>query len=244
MNRFLSASIVAAGVLGATSATAATTVYSDAAAFTAATTGVTTNGFNTVAANSSVLLFPSGVTSYAQPGFAITQSTNNAFNSNGNTSPSTFYYYNWGTDGVVNSPYAGTMTVTFSTAVTAFALDLGVFYGAPFPYPPGTVPGAATTLYGQPVQIGTSQGNFSVGTSSTRSLTFFGVTSDTAFTSFTIKGLSGQAGASTVVDNLRFGTALVPAVPEPASWGMMILGFGIVGGSVRYRRRKTGVAFA
>jgi hypothetical protein len=35
-----------------------------------------------------------------------------------------------------------------------------------------------------------------------------------------------------------------PAVPEPATWGMMILGFGLVGASMRYRRRATRVTFA
>lgn len=34
------------------------------------------------------------------------------------------------------------------------------------------------------------------------------------------------------------------AVPEPATWGMMILGFGVVGGAVRHRRRSTKIAFA
>ena len=34
------------------------------------------------------------------------------------------------------------------------------------------------------------------------------------------------------------------AVPEPATWAMMLLGFGVVGGAVRYRRRSIGVAFS
>jgi hypothetical protein len=41
--------------------------------------------------------------------------------------------------------------------------------------------------------------------------------------------------------NLSLGTA---AVPEPATWAMMIGGFGAVGGAMRYRRRKVSVAFA
>ena len=36
----------------------------------------------------------------------------------------------------------------------------------------------------------------------------------------------------------------VAAVPKPATWTMMLLGFGAVGGAARYRRRKTNVAFA
>lgn len=36
----------------------------------------------------------------------------------------------------------------------------------------------------------------------------------------------------------------VPAVPEPASWGMMIAGFGLVGGMARRRKVRTSVSFA
>jgi hypothetical protein len=34
------------------------------------------------------------------------------------------------------------------------------------------------------------------------------------------------------------------AVPEPATWAMMIGGFGLVGASMRYRRRNVSVSFA
>ncbi len=33
-------------------------------------------------------------------------------------------------------------------------------------------------------------------------------------------------------------------VPEPATWAMMIAGFGIMGGAMRYRRRQVRVTFA
>ena len=46
---------------------------------------------------------------------------------------------------------------------------------------------------------------------------------------FTLDGVSVTAAA---------------AVPEPATWGLMILGFGAVGGAMRSRRRTTRVAFA
>lgn len=214
-------------------ALAAPTVFTDAAAFAAATTGVTTNGFEGVAPGQSTYILGSG--SYAQPGFAITQNTNNAFN----TDPAqTSYYYNWGTGGVINTPYSGTLTVTFSTAVTAFGLDLGTFHSLPFPFPPGVTPGAATTRYGVPVTVGTSQGNFTVATNATQNFAFFGVTSDTAFTSFTLSAAAPAPAGTTpsiVFDNLRFGSA-VAAVPEPATWGLMILGFGMVGTGLRQRR--------
>lgn len=36
----------------------------------------------------------------------------------------------------------------------------------------------------------------------------------------------------------------IAAVPEPATWAMMIGGFGVIGGGMRARRRNTKVAFA
>jgi hypothetical protein len=38
--------------------------------------------------------------------------------------------------------------------------------------------------------------------------------------------------------------AVTAAVPEPATWAMMIGGFGMVGGAMRYRRRQPKVSFA
>ncbi len=47
------------------------------------------------------------------------------------------------------------------------------------------------------------------------------------------------AGIGAVVD---FTPAATAAVPEPATWGMMILGFGAIGAATR-RRRFTRVSF-
>lgn len=38
-------------------------------------------------------------------------------------------------------------------------------------------------------------------------------------------------------------SATVAAVPEAATWAMMLAGFGVVGSAMRYRRRKTAVSF-
>lgn len=37
--------------------------------------------------------------------------------------------------------------------------------------------------------------------------------------------------------------AFAPAVPEPATWATMLLGFGAIGGAIRYRRRRTTLAY-
>ena len=42
------------------------------------------------------------------------------------------------------------------------------------------------------------------------------------------------------VDNVT----ITAAVPEPAAWGMMLLGFGLAGGALRRRRQSTRVSFA
>jgi hypothetical protein len=40
------------------------------------------------------------------------------------------------------------------------------------------------------------------------------------------------------------GATIAAAVPEPATWGMMILGFGLVGGVIRSTRRRQGAVLA
>lgn len=65
----------------------------------------------------------------------------------------------------------------------------------------------------------------------------FGVVATSALTrvSFTF----ASAGGFQNFDNVN-----VNAVPEPATWAMMLLGFGAMGASLRYRRRSVRVAFA
>lgn len=46
------------------------------------------------------------------------------------------------------------------------------------------------------------------------------------------------------IDQLNFTQQATAAVPEPASWAMMIAGFGLVGGAMRRRKVRTTVSFA
>ncbi|MDP9086949.1 MAG: PEPxxWA-CTERM sorting domain-containing protein, partial [Pseudomonadota bacterium] len=57
-------------------------------------------------------------------------------------------------------------------------------------------------------------------------------------TSFTFRAGNGN---QVVIDNLTLNAG---AVPETATWGMMIAGFGLMGASMRYRRRSAKVTFA
>ena len=45
------------------------------------------------------------------------------------------------------------------------------------------------------------------------------------------------SGASTL-------TISAAAVPEPATWAMMLVGFGMMSGAMRYRRRSTAIVYA
>ena len=57
----------------------------------------------------------------------------------------------------------------------------------------------------------------------------------------------GQFNFGTYSDTIQLniiGDSVVGAVPEPATWAMMIGGFGIAGASMRRRRNKAKVTYA
>jgi len=57
--------------------------------------------------------------------------------------------------------------------------------------------------------------------------------------------LSGIAATqNTIGSSIRFSPVNAPAIPEPASWGLMLLGFAMVGTGLRARRRSTTVTYA
>jgi len=67
---------------------------------------------------------------------------------------------------------------------------------------------------------------------------FFGFTSDTAFPRVELRARAGS-GYTYHLDNLTYSNT---AVPEPASWAMMIGGFALIGTVLR--RRRAHIAFA
>ena len=82
---------------------------------------------------------------------------------------------------------------------------------------------------------GSATTNYTVTASTTPNMTYTPFTynffATGASTTLTFASLTGNAYGP-VLDNVA-----VTAVPEPATWGMMLLGFGAVGGMVRSRRR-------
>ncbi|MEZ5713625.1 MAG: PEPxxWA-CTERM sorting domain-containing protein [Sphingobium sp.] len=65
---------------------------------------------------------------------------------------------------------------------------------------------------------------------------FIGLTSHIPIKAFEFVSTSGEI-VDAGFDNVRI-VPLASEVPEPATWGMMILGFGFVGASLRGHRRK------
>ena len=78
---------------------------------------------------------------------------------------------------------------------------------------------------------------FNIGTGLTLTLT-----SQAAGAFTTVFGAPNLTGTTIGTASTSFVTAAT-AVPEAATWGMMLLGFGVVGASLRLRQRKTVMQF-
>jgi hypothetical protein len=65
---------------------------------------------------------------------------------------------------------------------------------------------------------------------------FTGLPAGAGSNSLTVRGTNGGNGS--FGGSLSFTPATVAAIPEPATWAMMLGGFGMVGGAMRARRRK------
>ena len=77
------------------------------------------------------------------------------------------------------------------------------------------------------------------------SAVFIGAQSNTSsITSIIFHQLSGGGNNDFAISGLSLVRSTISAVPEPATWGMMIMGFGMVGGAMRRRRPKITVSYA
>ncbi|MFW2830537.1 PEPxxWA-CTERM sorting domain-containing protein [Sphingomonas sp. ID0503] len=106
-----------------------------------------------------------------------------------------------------------------SSGATASYLRLGGFFT------PGVVKGAV--VWDNPVQSLTAADG-----------TKFNVT----FSNLAGVTFGSNAIAKVTIGVQKAGNAVTPAVPEPASWAMMIAGFGLVGGASRVSRRRVVLA--
>lgn len=74
-------------------------------------------------------------------------------------------------------------------------------------------------------------------------VTYFGITDTTGFTAVFLQQTNYPGYADAYgIDNISFNDTLKPTVPEPATWAMLITGFGLVG--VASRRRGAAKAAA
>jgi hypothetical protein len=132
------------------------------------------------------------------------------------------------------------LVATLASATTSVSLDFG--NDDPFFTVPGDLAVLQTFLSGS--LVGTVSISLTPDDILNQTIAFSGA----AFDSFTFAytnalgspftgGGAANVGLIEIVDNV-----VIAAVPEPASWAMMIAGFGLVGGALR--RRETRVALA
>lgn len=133
-------------------------------------------------------------------------------------------------DFVLGSNYppvlAKTTTFNFATAINGFGGNFDFTENGPGE-------GISFTL--------TPGGQVSQEIPSTLTGQFWGFISDTAFSSVLLQvGSQGGYGETYTLDNLTVGTLAeaVGVAPEPASWAMLLSGFGIVGMILRRARRR------
>ena len=124
----------------------------------------------------------------------------------------------------------GALTLTFTTAVQYFSFAFGTLdsYNSVIV---NFADGSSYTFAGAGIIGGTNGASPAQGTAGRVS---FNANGGSAFSSIVL----GSSLAAFEVDDLA------AAAPEPGTWLMMILGFGLLGSTLRYRRRKSTVAFA
>lgn len=127
----------------------------------------------------------------------------------------------------------GSATIGFAIPTGAFAIDIGsvdAYNRLTINYAGGgSVSFQGAALIAQPPANGDQLG------ARTNGRARFAATDGRVFESITLT----SSGNSFEVDNLA-----TTAVPEPASWAMMIGGFGLIGSAMRRRRTTRTVAFA
>jgi hypothetical protein len=194
-------------------ASAAVVSYANSASYFAATASNTTLDFN------SDTLFQA--TTYAKDGATFTQPAGRLFT----RTPAHYSAFGLTSNylNINNGP--GGLTITFAAPVNAFALEVGSLFnwgGASTPQIDFTF-ASQTQSFVLP--------NYLYQTANT--LSFVGFSSDTPFSTIIIS----DPTRGLVIDSFSFASPLTSAVPEPATWAMMIFGFcGL--GFMTYRRKN------
>jgi len=195
------------------------TVYADRTAFNAAVSGVVDNDLEGL---------PTGVTTTV---FGVETISSGSFAGGGNIRD---YGNGFGQalEGGGALAAFDSLIFTFNAPIYAFAFDdLDLTGGSEFANIRVTLQGGATSLF----SVSETDNDFSTAA-------FFGYASATALQSVEVWSsdtAGGPVGSrANLVDNLAI--SRIPTsdggVPEPASWALMIIGFGLAGSVMRTRR--------
>jgi hypothetical protein len=215
MTKFKFAALAGVAVLAIAGAANADTVFNNRAAFLSATSGLTNIDFNGIAGPGSYVSFGNGPLSLSGA----------TFTGNGSMFVIDPGYYGFGypNGGFLNSDYNSPNEIDVALpASTAVGFDFGGLLGGPVTFTINTSNGGSFTAS---TNASTAGGG----------LDFFGVVTSTPITSVSI--LMPDCCAYNAVDNFAFGAG----VPEPATWGMMLLGMAGLGVAMRNRRKLAAV---
>jgi len=203
-------------VTAAPAYSATITTYSDSPSWLAATSGVQIDNFTNYAPSGSYTTYSGGFSENGVQFIGLSSATIGV----ADTSTGSFGYANFGTGDAGFVFGASTAQITVPTPVTAFGINL---FSAPA---------------GLNFTVTTLSTPFNVPTSSTMPPTFFGVTSDTPFSTIDVQIPTG--GTYTFFDNFQWGTAQTGGgsqVPEAGTF--LMIGTGLVGFAIfRHKVRR------
>jgi hypothetical protein len=220
--KIILASGAALALAVASNASAAITVYTDQASFLAAVSGAATDGFEDISiVNSTPSPLSRTVGSY---GYTASVSTTSFFGAGSNADH--WLSTNTATDTVTLQGFTGGV---YGVGGNFFGSDIVGLFAL------GNVTLTATDADGT-----VSQTIVNANTAS-----FLGFVSSSGVTSVTLASVQpANAFMWPSANNLILGgqADVTTAVPEPASWAMMIAGFGLIGSAMR--RRRAVISFA
>ena len=192
----------------------ALTLFTDRAAFNAATQSLTNIDFEGIAPSESYTDFGNGLT---VSGATFTNNNNYEFV----VDPNLYQpFYDWGSGAVLSGYSNGTINVSLGSGVTAVGSDIMSFAN-----------------YASDFLVTLSTGNsYTLSSSNYANRSFVGFTSDVAISSISFQATNGY----TELDNFTFGQAKpTQSVPEPASV-LGLLGLGSLGVGSTLKRKLQG----